>query len=110
MPDTIDGCGEFFTYDTTQLANDRYIFLCNLTDFAIIRIKGKEFYLKIDSTESDQTNDKSYIALYKGHGYKVILSIERVKTYDEGGLYTGTLSILGEKMRRTFKVQGEAGC
>src|SRR6266700_6598150 len=46
VPDTINGCGEYFTYDTTVVLKDRYIFLSNLTEFAIIRINGKDIYLR----------------------------------------------------------------
>jgi hypothetical protein len=49
VPDTIDGCGEYFTYDTSKIANDKYIFLSNLTDFAIIKINGKNIYLNRDA-------------------------------------------------------------
>ncbi|MBO9635076.1 MAG: hypothetical protein J7578_18345 [Chitinophagaceae bacterium] len=59
LPDTIDGCGEYLTYDTSKVANDKYIFLSNLTDFAIIKIKGKDVYLNKDTTESKEINDKS---------------------------------------------------
>ncbi len=38
VPDTIDGCGEYFTYDTSKFAKDKYIFLSNMTDFAIIKM------------------------------------------------------------------------
>jgi hypothetical protein len=110
LPDTIDGCGEYFTYDTSKVANDKYIFLSNLTDFAIIKIKGKDVYLNRDTTESKEINDKSYIAVYKGQGYKAILTIKQTKTYDEGGFYSGTLQIIGDKIKATFKVHGEAGC
>jgi hypothetical protein len=110
LPDTIDGCGEYFTYDTTKVADDKYIFLSNLSDFAIIKINGKELYLSKDTTESKETSDKSYIAVYKGQGYKAILTIKQTEAYDEGGFYTGTLQIIGDKVKATFKVHGEAGC
>lgn len=110
LPDTIDGCGEYITYDTSKVANDRYIFLSNLSDFAIIKIKGKDIYLNKDTTESKEINDKSYKAVYKGQGYKAILTVKQTRTYDEGGFYSGTLEIIGDKVRATFKVHGETGC
>jgi hypothetical protein len=110
VPDTIDGCGEYFTYDTSKASRDNYIFLSNLTDFAIIKISGKDIYLNRDTTESKEINDKSYEAVYRGQGYKAILKVNQTKTYDEGGFYSGTLEIIGDKKRATFKVHGEAGC
>lgn len=110
LPDTIDGCGEYFTYDTSKMANDKYIFLSNLSDFAIIKIKGKDIYLNKDTAESKEINDKSYIVVYKGQGYKAVLTIKQTKTYDEGGFYSGTLQIVGDNIKTTIKVHGEAGC
>ncbi|HYK56850.1 MAG TPA: hypothetical protein VEV15_10310, partial [Flavisolibacter sp.] len=96
VPDTIDGCGEYFTYDTSKFAKDKYIFLSNLTEFAVIKINGKDLYLNRDTTESKEINDKSYIAVYQGEGYKAILKVKQTKTYDEGGFYSGTLQVIGD--------------
>lgn len=109
IPDIIDGCGEYFTYDTSRVSRERYMFLSNMTD-AIIKINGRDIYLKRDSLESKEINDKSYIAVYKGHDYKAVLKIKQTKTYDEGGSYSGTLQIIGKNINTTFKVHGEAGC
>jgi hypothetical protein len=50
------------------------------------------------------------MAVYKDRDYKAVLTIKKTKTYDEGGSYSGTLQIIGEKINATFKVHGEAGC
>lgn len=110
LPDTIDGCGEYFTYDTSKVSRDKYIFLSNLSDFAIIKINGKDIYLNKDTTESKEINDKSYIAVYRGQGYKAVLTVKKTKNYDEGGFYSGTLQIVGDNFKAIFKVHGEAGC
>jgi hypothetical protein len=114
IPDTLTGCGEYFTYDTIPVTdsanNNKYIFLSNLTDFAIIKIKGIDIYLKKDTSESKEIDDKSYVAVYKGQHYKAILSIKQIKAYDEGGFYSGTLQIISDKINAVFKVHGEAGC
>jgi len=110
VPDTIDGCGEYITYYTSKITNDKFIFLSNLSEFAIIRIKGKDIYLNRDMIESQEINDKNYIAVYEGQGYKAILSLKQKKANDEGGFYTGTLQITGNKVNVTFKVHGQVGC
>lgn len=110
LPDKIDGCGEYFTYDTTRVAKDKYIFLSNLTEFAIIKINGKDIFLKRDTTENKVINDKSYITFYKGQGYKAVLSVKQTQAYDEGGFYSGTLQIIIGNKEATFNVHGEAGC
>ncbi|MFI5205411.1 MAG: hypothetical protein ACHQVK_00565 [Candidatus Paceibacterales bacterium] len=110
IPDTISGCGEYFTYDTNLVTNDRYIFISNLTEFAIIKINGKDIYLKRDTIESQEINNNSYIAVYKNQNYKAVLNIKKTKSYDEGGLYSGTLQLISDKINTLFKVRGEAGC
>jgi hypothetical protein len=110
VPDTISGCGEYFAYDTNTVKKDRYIFLSNLTSFAIIKIDGKDIYLNMDSTVSKEINDEMYIAVYKNQNYKAVLTVKKSKTYDEGGFYTGTLEIISDKINTVFKVHGESGC
>jgi hypothetical protein len=110
VPDTIDGCGEYFTYDTSKSENQGYIFLSNLSEFALIKVNGKVIYLTRDIAESKEINVKSYIAVYNGQGYKAVLTVNQVKAYDEGGFYSGTLQVTGEMINATFKVHGQAGC
>jgi len=109
IPDTIDGCGEYITYDTTTV-KDKYIFLSNLSDFAIMKVNGQDIYLTRDSAASKTINDKSYISVYKGHGYKAILTVRETEAHDEGGFYKGTLQIFSDKTFVMFKVKGEVGC
>jgi hypothetical protein len=110
IPDTISGCGDYFTYDTTKVADDKYIFLSNLTEFAIIRIKGRVIYLNKDNKQSRELSKDSYIEVFKTKGYKAILRVKKLKTYDEGGFYKGTLEMISDPIRAIFKVHGEAGC
>ena len=109
IPDTIDGCGEYITYDTSTLAH-KYIFLSNLSDFAIIKVNGKDIYLTRDSVASKTINNKNYISVYKGHGYKAILTVRETEAFDEGGFYKGTLQIISDKTFVMFKVKGQVGC
>ena len=109
LPDTINGCGEYFTYDSTEFKK-KYIFLSNLSQFAIIKIDGKEIYLTKDSIASKVTNDDSYVAVYKGEGYRVVLTMKQTEAYDEGGFYAGTLLIITADKTESFNIHGEAGC
>ena len=109
LPDTIDGCGEYFTYDTCS-SNDHYIFLSNLQDFAIIKINGENVFLNKDSSESKDLSDKEYISVYKNRKYKAILRVKQIKAYDEVAFYQGSLEVISEGFKRTFKVHGQSGC
>src|SRR5690348_6217203 len=46
IPDDIDGCGEFFTYDTSTVDDEHYILLSDMDAHAIISIRGKDVHLK----------------------------------------------------------------
>ena len=110
IPDTIGGCGEYLTYDTSTFAKDKYIFLSNLSEYALIKINGETIYLKKDKVNSQAVNNENYVAVYQGQGYRVVLTMKQIKTYDEGGYYSGTLHVASDKLKATFKVHGEAGC
>lgn len=110
IPGSIDGCGEFFTYDSCKLSDEKYIFLSDMGDMAIIRIKGKDVQLKKSNLESKQLNAISSIDVYYAVGYKVVLRKKEEKVVDELTTYSGTLQITGKKIKATFKVRGEGGC
>lgn len=111
IPDTIDGCGSFFTYDTLETANDRYIFLSNLDEFAMIRVNGQFVYLNRNIAESRELDPgSSYVEVFEGSGYKTILTVQKTKSYGEGGFYKGTLEVIRGKERITLRVHGEMGC
>jgi hypothetical protein len=110
IPATIDGCGEYFTTIDNKAAKDNFIFLSNLTSFALIKVNGLEIYLKRDKTASKEIDTKNYIAVYSGEGYKVILTLNQVIAYDEGGFYNGTLEITRGNKSLKYPVHGESGC
>lgn len=110
IPGSIDGCGEFFTYDTCKLSEEKYIFLSDMGDMAIIRIKGKDIQLKKSTLESKQLNAIKSVDVYYAVGYKVVLRKKEEKVVDELTTYSGTLQIISKKIKTTFKVRGEGGC
>ncbi|WP_205509228.1 hypothetical protein [Longitalea arenae] len=110
IPGSIDGCGEFFTYDSVKLSDEKYIFLSDMGEMAIIRIKGKDVQLKKSTRESKQINATNSVEVYYAVGYKVVLRKKEVKMVDQLYEYTGTLQITGKKYKVTYKVRGEGGC
>jgi hypothetical protein len=110
IPGSIDGCGEFFTYDSVKLSDEKYVFLSDMGDFALIRIKGKDIELKKNRRESKQLTAISSIEVYYAVGYKVILRKKEEKVVDELYTYSGTIQIISKKIKTTFKVRGEGGC
>ncbi|WP_207512412.1 hypothetical protein [Longitalea luteola] len=110
IPGSIDGCGEFFTYDTVKLSDEKYIFLSDMGEMAIIRIKGKDVQLKKSLRESKQINATNSVEVYYAVGYKVVLRKKEVKMVDQLYEYSGILQITGKKLKVTYKVRGEGGC
>jgi hypothetical protein len=110
IPGSIDGCGEFFTYDTCKLKDEKYIFLSDMGEMAIIKIKGKDIILKKNKRESKQINAISAVEVYYAVGYKVVLRKKEEKVVDHFYEYSGTLQITGKKIKTTIKVRGEGGC
>jgi hypothetical protein len=110
IPGSIDGCGEFFTYDTCNITDEKYIFLSDMGDFAMIRVKGKDVQLKKNNRESKQLNAISSVEVYYAVGYKVIVRKKEEKVVDNYYTYSGTIQIISKKIKTTFKVRGEGGC
>ena len=110
IPGDIDGCGEFFTYDTCTVDDKHYIFLSDMGDMALIRIKGKDVQLKKNKKLSKVINDRISVEVYNGGGYKVTLRKKEEKMVDELYEYTGTLQVTGKKLKVTYKVHGEGVC
>lgn len=109
IPAEIDGCMGAYTYSTTPLANDKFIFITDLQELGIIRINGRNIRLKkvnhmaITSVSSKDT--------YTGSGYTVVLLIKGSKrTGDETSEDIGTVEVSKGAEKITIKVHGESGC
>lgn len=110
-PDTIDGCNYTFRYDSINKSPSKDIFVSNITDFAIIKVNGKDVYLKKDTTESKQISEKRFIDIFIGKDFKTIINFELYNQIDESYEFKGTLEILGEnKFKKIIKIRGQGGC
>ncbi len=110
-PNTIDGCSYTFGYDSINKSVSKDIFISNITDFAIIKVNGKEVYLKKDTIESKQISEKKYIDVFIGNDFKTILNIELYNQREESYEFKGTLEILRKnKFNRIIKIRGQGGC
>jgi hypothetical protein len=110
VPDTIDGCGDYYTYDSIKLDDQRYLFLSNLVDFALIKVNGKLIYLKKLEAESKEDGEDHFVSVFEGNGYRIKLNARKVESYDEGGLYKGQLEITAPDFKAVIPVHGETGC
>ena len=108
VPDTMDGVGESFTYDTTNLNSERYIFMSDF-ELGIMKVNGKNIYLHKDTIESKFVEHKSDFLVYRGSGYKVTFDLKIDSQIDYVWYSSGTMQILSDKIKKKFKVNGVSG-
>lgn len=70
VPDTIEGCGDFFILENEKSDSKNYIFLSNLSSFAIIKVNGKNVFLEKDSIKSKEISKDEYFEVYSGMDMK----------------------------------------
>jgi hypothetical protein len=109
IPKVIDGCSGIYTYDTTRLKKERYIFISNVQDLGLIKVNGKTISLKMVSNK--QLSKVSWKYVFKGSGYIITLTTQQVKqTGEEVSLESGTLEVINGANKLTTKIHGESGC
>jgi hypothetical protein len=96
--------GDYYTYDTTLLSAKKYIFLSDLTDSAIIKIRGTDIHLS--NKGSKKLSENRVQDVWEGEGYTVTLTLKVVKEDDEKLYCTGTLEVWNKNSKSVFKVQG----
>lgn len=110
IPDTIDGCGDYYLLDNSDLNSDEYIFLSRMREVAIIIQDGDTTYLNNDTLNSKKTNELINDVYIGKNSLKVILSVKKFKEYEEGAFYKGELTIQFKSKKRVFKIHGQTGC
>jgi hypothetical protein len=109
IPDQIDGCSGFYTYDSISLQQQRYLFASNLQELAFVKVNGRQIMLKRIKEES--LPKEAHRDTYEGDGYRVILHIKATKrTGDELFYDAGTLEVWQGEKKITVKIHGESGC
>ena len=106
MPKKFGFQGDYYTYDTTKISNDKYIFISDLTDIAVMKINGKDIYLKSDTLNDKPRINDLFQESWKGNGYEVLLKSKVVNDKDEEIDCVGTLEVKTEKYKRIFKIHG----
>ncbi len=110
IPDTIDGCGDYYLFDTSDLHSNDYIFLSRMREVAIIILDGDTVYLKIDTSSSMETDDTISDVYIGKDSLKVLLKVKKFKEFEEGAFYKGELIIQYKSKKRIFKIHGQTGC
>jgi len=97
IPETISSPGEFYTYDTTKIAENKYIFLTNLVEYVIIKVNSRHIYLKKEYEKCSALPDDTFKDIFSGNGYKIIFIHKKIE-HNDGVIYErGTLEIKNSK-------------
>lgn len=112
IPDTIDGCGDFYSYSLAESKNSKYVFLSNLNEFSMMKINGVTEYFLIVQDTSINFNHSNYIQKASSEKYNIVCEYFLIKKYDEGGFYKIKI-ILTNKQNKQLKILnlvGQSGC
>lgn len=121
IPKQVDsGCNGLYTYDSVSLKKEEYIIVTNLQGSAYIIVNRVQIRLKLIGDPSTDIGNKlitkTYMAVFQGVNYQVILKTTTDKNDDEtwGSTETwrdmGTLVIIRGKQRVIIKIHGISGC
>lgn len=83
--------GSFFTFDTTNLLKQKFIFVVSGTGIAYFKQGDRLFIVEYMKREEKRLG---YIDHFEGSGYRIKLDVVRVKKVTESGtLYKGVLEL-----------------
>lgn len=96
--------GSFFTFDTTSLLKQKFIFVVSATRIAYFKQGGRLFivnYLKRENRKN------GYIDSFEGSGYKIKLALVKANRLSKNRvLYTGILQFTRNEIVTIVDVQG----
>jgi|SRR6185312_1042779 len=106
VPETIFFKGEFYTYDTTKLADNKYIFLTNMGSYAIIKNNGRDIYLEKKYDKCLALSHNTYKDVYSGNDYKIIFLYTEIDAGYGKSSDIGKLIIENSRHQLVVKVHG----
>lgn len=110
FPPEIDGCSCYFSNDSTEFKNKKYIYINDLAQTSFLKING--VLTKFTQTEFKDINKTTKIAKAKSEKFEMTIEIhDIIQNGDETWLNTGTIKLTdknGKTITKTF--YGECGC
>jgi uncharacterized protein YcfL len=106
VPETISFKGEFYTYDTTKLADNKYIFLTNMGSYAIIKNNGRDIYLEKKYDKCLALSHNTYKDVYSGNDYEIIFLYTEIDAGYGKSSDIGKLIIENSRHQLVVKVHG----
>ncbi|MFN6379015.1 MAG: hypothetical protein ACK4WD_07055 [Flavobacteriales bacterium] len=114
LPEEIEGCGCYFSSDSTDNIDKQFIFVSNYDSTAFISINNRLTRLKLVKSGTDVTSfgDHDHIEVYESSQYKVTVDIKYLKSNgEETWSNQGNLLVedrFGQSILQKFV--GECGC
>lgn len=101
-------CSAYYAYDTISMKSQKYILVTDIAKIAIINVNGRKIYLKkVSRIQLSKTLTKS---VFRGNGYRIILTTKDKLFVNETLIQTGTLIITKGTYKKTIKIHGESSC
>ena len=110
FPPEIDGCSCYFSNDSTDFKNKKYIYVNDFAQTSFLKING--VMIKFTQTEYKEIDKENIKAKYKSDNFGMTIEMKKgIQNGDETWLKTGTITLTnkaGQSIKKTF--YGECGC
>jgi hypothetical protein len=110
FPDEIDGCSCYFSNDSTEFEQGKYIYMNDYAEVSFMKING--ILTKFTQTEFKEKDKTTVVAKFISDKYDFTIEVKRGKQNgEETTLQSGTIKLY-DKNGKTVSVTfyGECGC
>ncbi len=110
FPPEIQGCSCYFSNDSVEFKNKKYIYANDFAQLSFLKING--IITKFKMTAFKQSDNGNTLATYKADNYDMTIEVKNGKqSGDETSLKTGTIKLTDKKGKALTKsFYGECGC
>ncbi len=110
IPDTIDGCSELVIDTNISKSKKKYLFVTNLSEFGIIKVRSEYIYLNKD-TSNYYYDERHLKEEYFNSEFKIKLDLELINTLDEQSNFEGIMLFYhNDTLIQKNNVIVESGC
>jgi hypothetical protein len=110
FPDEIDGCSCYFSNDSTEFEQGKYIYMNDYAEISFMKING--ILTKFTQTEFKEKDKTTFVAKFISDKYNLTIEVKRGKQNgEETTLQSGTIKLIDKKGKTiTTTFYGECGC
>lgn len=110
FPDEIDGCSCYFSNDSTELEQGKYIYMNNYAEISFMKING--ILTKFTQTEFKEKDKNTTVEKFISDKYELIIEVKKGKQNGyESRLQSGKINLNDKKGNTiTISFYGECGC